>query len=201
MRGRKTLLEALRVLRDHEEVAEHGWVVLGALRPEHHKQVEAAVGQGLVELADREMRAELSAYEGRPIRWAARLTGPGRDVLVYTEASPAPEHQPGGPAQGERLVELRRSEMEALRLYVHLGEWLHLPPAAGLTDKVRTARQLGSLWVLYLTEEQIASVAYALYLRSMSGSVAEANRFARQYGVAYRANDSMGGSLRLTRLP
>ncbi|MEU2930570.1 hypothetical protein ABZ636_36910 [Streptomyces sp. NPDC007251] len=63
MQGRKTLLEALRVLRDHEEVTEYGWVLLGMLRPEHYKGAQAAVGQGVVELADREMRAELSAYE------------------------------------------------------------------------------------------------------------------------------------------
>ncbi|MGV9567998.1 DUF6417 family protein [Streptomyces sp. NPDC003480] len=51
-----------------------------------------------------------------------------------------------------------------------------------------------------MTEEQIASVAYAFYLRSMGASLAEANRFARQYGVAYRATGS-DGSLRLIRLP
>ncbi|WP_330335905.1 DUF6417 family protein [Streptomyces sp. NBC_00557] len=65
---------------------------------------------------------------------------------------------------------------------------------------MRTARRLGSLWVLHLAEEEIASVAYAFYLRWMAGSVAEANRFARQYGVACRATGSTGG-LHLTRLP
>ncbi|MGW3208406.1 hypothetical protein [Streptomyces sp. NPDC001135] len=48
MRGGKPLLEALRVLRDHQEVAERGWVLFGALRPDHHEAVEAAAGQGLV---------------------------------------------------------------------------------------------------------------------------------------------------------
>ncbi|MFF7358350.1 DUF6417 family protein [Streptomyces filipinensis] len=200
MRSRKALLEALRFLRDHEEVAEHGWVLLGALRPEHHKAVEVAAGQGLVELADRVMRAELSAYASRPVMWAARLTGHGQDVLAYTEASPAPAHLPESPADGERLVELRRSEMDALRLYVYLGARLRVPPAAGLAERVRTARQLGNLWLLHLSEEQIESAAYAFYLRSMSGSVAEANRFARQYRVAVRPDRSTG-SLRLTRLP
>ncbi|MGW2649736.1 hypothetical protein ACWC2T_33695 [Streptomyces sp. NPDC001393] len=47
-------------------------------------------------------------------------------------------------------MELRRSERDALRLYVHLGAWLRVPPADGLKVKVRTARQLGSLGVLYL---------------------------------------------------
>ncbi|MER6739150.1 hypothetical protein [Streptomyces puniciscabiei] len=67
----------------------------------------------------------------------------------------------GGPADGERLVELRRSAMDALRLYVHLGARLCVPPADGLEEKVRTARQLGNLWVLYLNEEQIAGEVHA----------------------------------------
>ncbi|WP_433455474.1 DUF6417 family protein [Streptomyces sp. CA-142005] len=196
----KALLEALRVLRDHEEAAQRGWVLFGALRPDHHKAVEAAAGHGLVELADPVMRAELSAHQGRPVVWAARLTGHGQDVLLYAEASPTPEHRPDGPAAGERLVELRRPQMDALRVYVHLGARLHLPPAEGLAERVRTARQLGNRWVLHLDEEQIESVAYALYLRSLGGSVADANRFARQYGVAFRPNRSTG-SAQPTRLP
>lgn len=64
MPSRKIFLEALRALRDHEEAAEHRWVLLGMLRPDHHKAVGSAAGQGLVELAGREMRAELSVYEG-----------------------------------------------------------------------------------------------------------------------------------------
>ncbi|MCC5481242.1 DUF6417 family protein [Streptomyces barringtoniae] len=199
MPSRKIFLEALRALRGHEEAAEHGWVLLGMLRPDHHKAVESAAGQGLVELAGREMRAELSVYEGGPVVWAARLTGHGRDVLVYTEASPAPDRQFGGPADGERLVELRRSETDALRLYAYLDARLCVPPADGPGEKVRTARQLGNLWVLYPNEEQIASVAYAFYLRSVGGSGAEANRFARQYGVTFHPDRSTA-SLRLTRL-
>ncbi|MFJ4585551.1 DUF6417 family protein [Streptomyces echinatus] len=76
--------------------------------------------------------------------------------------------------------------MDALRLYVHLGDRLRVPPADGLAERVRTACQLGNLWAVNLNEEQIRSVAYAFYLRSMGGSVAEANRFARQYGAAFR---------------
>ncbi|MBW8798170.1 MAG: hypothetical protein JF597_32665 [Streptomyces sp.] len=98
------------------------------------------------------------------------------------------------------MAELRRSEVEVLRLYVHLGERLHVPPAAGLADRPRAARQLGSLWVLYLTAEQITSLARAFYLRAMGGSAAEPNRFARRYGVAYRVHRSTGGP-RLARLP
>lgn len=57
---------------------------------------------------------------------------------------------------------------------------------------MRSARQLGSRWVLYLNEEQVASVAYAFYLRSVGGSGAEANRFAREYGVAFRTEWATG---------
>ncbi|MGW3177476.1 DUF6417 family protein [Streptomyces sp. NPDC001153] len=194
MPSRKTFLEALLALRDHEEVAEHGWVLLGMLRPDHHKAVESAAREGLVELADRETRAELSVYEGGPVVWAARLTGHGRDALVYTED--ALDRRPLGLAHGERLVELRRSEMDAVRLYVYLDARLCVPPADGLEEKVRTARQLGNRWVVYLNEEQVASVAYAFYLRSVGGSGAEANRFARAYGVAFRT-DGATGNVRL----
>ncbi|MFG3207316.1 DUF6417 family protein [Streptomyces sp. NPDC048192] len=124
----------------------------------------------------------------------------GREVLAYAEAGPASDLRPDGPGPGERLVELRRLQMDALRLYVHLGDRLHVPPAEGLADRVRAARQLGSIWVLYLTEGQITSVAYALYLRGMGGSAAEANRFAREYGVAFRP-DRSAGSVRVVRLP
>ncbi|TXS44097.1 hypothetical protein EAO75_30235 [Streptomyces sp. uw30] len=41
-------------------------------------------------------------------------------------------------------------------------------------------------WCLYLTGEQVESVAYGLYLHTLAGSAAEANRFARDYGVVYR---------------
>ncbi|MGW7824511.1 DUF6417 family protein [Streptomyces puniciscabiei] len=97
-----------------------------------------------------------------------------------------------------RLVELRRSEMDALRLYVYLGARLCVPPADGLEQKVRTARQLGNRWVLYLNKQQIASVAYAFYLRSVGDSGAEANRFGREYGVVFHPD--AGGSPRLMRL-
>ncbi|MET7979952.1 DUF6417 family protein [Streptomyces mirabilis] len=40
-------------------------------------------------------------------------------------------------------------------------------------------------WRLYLTAEQMGSVAYGLWLHRMPGSAAEANRFAREYGVVH----------------
>ncbi|MEU6366571.1 DUF6417 family protein [Streptomyces sp. NPDC046931] len=75
-----------------------------------------------------------------------------------------------------------------------------VPPADGLAKRVRTAYfdRPGNRWPLRLNAEQIESVAYAFHLPSMGGSVAEANRFGRAYGVAFRA-DRATGTLRLTR--
>ncbi|MGW7823888.1 DUF6417 family protein [Streptomyces puniciscabiei] len=44
-------------------------------------------------------------------------------------------------------------------------------------------RPTGQPLVVALGAEQIESVAYAFYLRSVAGCVAEANRFAHEYGV------------------
>ncbi|MFI6359293.1 DUF6417 family protein [Streptomyces sp. NPDC050743] len=170
----------------------------GDLRPNHQQGVESVAAQGLAELADREMRAELSAHEGRPILWAARLTPQGHDVLAYTDASPAPVVQLQGLVDGEQLIELRPAEMDALRVYMSVEARLRVPQAEGLAERVRTAcfDRPGNRWQLCLTAEQIESVAYAFYLRSMGGSVAEANRFGREYGVVFHA-DRLTGSLRL----
>ncbi|MEW2159857.1 DUF6417 family protein [Streptomyces sp. NPDC007189] len=62
---------------------------------------------------------------------------------------------------------------------------LRVPPAEGLVQRVRTAHvdRPGKLWSLRLMAEQIASVAYAFYLRTVGSSGTEANRFAREYGA------------------
>ncbi|MGW6925609.1 DUF6417 family protein [Streptomyces sp. NPDC054950] len=66
------------------------------------------------------------------------------------------------------------------------------PPAGaladGLTDEVRTAccDHRVKRWVLHLTDDQIASVAYVLWLHKTTGSALEANRFARDTGVTHR---------------
>ncbi|WP_067136698.1 DUF6417 family protein [Streptomyces yokosukanensis] len=200
MRGRKSWLEAMRVLRHLEKDAEWGWVLVGELLPRHQRAAQAAAEQGLVELAGRETRAELSAYEDRPVRWAARLSPQGHDVLTFTDAGPAPASRHEGLAGGEMLIELYRAELEALSLYVHLAGRLRVPPAEGLADRVRTARQLGNRWSLWLTPDQIESVAYAFYLRSMGGCATQASRFAREYGLAFLMDPSEGCP-RLTRLP
>ncbi|WP_323187179.1 DUF6417 family protein [Streptomyces sp. NBC_00268] len=46
-------------------------------------------------------------------------------------------------------------------------------------------RALAVRWRLHLTQEQLGSVAYGLWLHRMTGSAAEANRFRREYGVVY----------------
>ncbi|MGV9706456.1 DUF6417 family protein [Streptomyces sp. NPDC003483] len=77
--------------------------------------------------------------------------------------------------------------MAALRVFVHLADGLRISPAAGLAERVPTASCDHGIkwWRLYLTEEQIASVAYGFWPRRMSGSAAEANRFLREYYAAY----------------
>ncbi|GGW13587.1 hypothetical protein GCM10018980_16740 [Streptomyces capoamus] len=68
--GSKAWFEALRVLRERERQPRWGCVLSGDMQSHHQQAVEAAAWQGLAELADREMRAELSVYAVRPILWA-----------------------------------------------------------------------------------------------------------------------------------
>ncbi|KPI14343.1 hypothetical protein OK006_10926 [Actinobacteria bacterium OK006] len=156
--------------------------------------MNALENQGLVELAGREDRAELSVLEGRPVRWAARLTSYGHDTLVYGQSRPRAEPSPGEAGLDRQLVELIPSQMAALRVLVGLTGRLRVPPADGLAEQVRSASCDHGIkrWRLYLTQEQMESVAYGLWLHRMSGSAAEANRLGREYGVVYspaRASD------------
>ncbi|WP_328512948.1 DUF6417 family protein [Streptomyces mirabilis] len=91
--------------------------------------------------------------------------------------------------------------MAALRVFVGLADQLQVPPADGLAEQVRTASCDHGIkrWRLYLTPEQMESVAYGLWLHRMTGSAAEANCFGREYGVVHspaRASDhpSAGGA-------
>ncbi|MFE2970413.1 hypothetical protein ACFXKC_43565 [Streptomyces sp. NPDC059340] len=68
--------------------------------------MNALENQGLVELAGREDRAELSALEGRPVRWAARLSPYGYDTLAYGQSRPRSEPLPGEAAPDRQLVEM-----------------------------------------------------------------------------------------------
>ncbi|MEV0844352.1 DUF6417 family protein [Streptomyces sp. NPDC049954] len=197
---------ALRVLRDGEREALRGWVLPGAVSAEQRRAVEAAARQGLAELAGPEVRAELSvAHAGRPVLWAARLTGQGHDAVAYAEASEAPlpraeTHEAGA---DEEVVELRPTAMDVLRVFVRLGPELRVPPAEGLAERVRTAffDRSANCWTLCLNSGQMQSAAYAFHLHALalSGTVTEANRFAREHGFIVRLDESTG-SLRVTRL-
>lgn len=201
MGERQTRLEVLHRLREQQEKSPHGWALSTESHPAPQRSVVTAAGQGLIELADRETRAELSAYEGRPVRWAARLSAQGHDVLTYLQASPVPAPHSVAQAADEQVVELRPSQMDALRVYAALAPTLRVPPTDGLVERVRNAYfdRPNNRWRLSLTPPQMETVAYAFYLRALTGSVAEANRFAREYGVTYRADAAAGrpGTVRL----
>ncbi|MER6543138.1 DUF6417 family protein [Streptomyces sp. NPDC001250] len=180
------LLEALRTAH---RASPHGWVT-GTLGLSRHS-VEQLVATGLAEWADPSERAELSAYAGRPVVWAARPSSEGLDILLYTEArTRPPSQQPPSPEPepGRKEVGLLPSEMTMLRLYLSLGGSLQHPPATGLDEAVRAAqfRKETNRWLLHVTEAQIASIAYAFYLEGHRGHVTAANRFSRNYGITYR---------------
>ncbi|MDX5569491.1 DUF6417 family protein [Streptomyces sp. ID05-04B] len=113
------------------------------------------------------------------------LTPCGHDLLLYSRHRPQPA--PDEPGPGLRRVELIPAQMTALRLFVALTGRLRVPPAEGLAEQVRGARREAGTnrHVLYLSQQQMASVAYGFWLHKMSGSALEANRFARDYGIAH----------------
>ncbi|MFD7472868.1 hypothetical protein ACFV8Z_11930 [Streptomyces sp. NPDC059837] len=76
MRNGEKALPVLEALREREEEAVHGWVLDSGFLLSHQRSVSALESPGLVEPAGREDRAQLSAWEGRPVRWPARLTPP-----------------------------------------------------------------------------------------------------------------------------
>ncbi|MCX5265963.1 DUF6417 family protein [Streptomyces sp. NBC_00199] len=95
---------ALEAVADRQRMAGHGWALDVRLRPVKQRVFNLAA-RGLTELADREDRAALSAWEGRAVRWAARLTASGHDLLLYRRFRPQPAAGPPGP--GLERVELR----------------------------------------------------------------------------------------------
>ncbi|MFF2519019.1 DUF6417 family protein [Streptomyces sp. NPDC058086] len=201
MRSWERALAVLEALCERGQAAGHGWTLDTELLPPHQQQVNALENQGLVELASREDRAELSALEGRPVRWAARPTPYGHDTLTYGCSRPRAEPPPGEQEADRQAVELIPSQMAALRVFVGLTGQLQVPPVDGLAEQVRSASCDHGIkrWRLYLTLEQMESVAYGLWLHRMTGSAAEANRFGREYGVVHspaRASDnpSAGGA-------
>ena len=131
-------LEVLRTVRACEEEAGHSraldWSLVALQR-----RVRLCAGQGLLVVADRETRAELSAWEGRPVRWAVRLSEIGRDVIAFARSQPAPA--PPEPSADARLVELLPSQMAVLQMYIGLlraGE-ISARSAEGLAEQVRDA--------------------------------------------------------------
>ncbi|MFI9829669.1 DUF6417 family protein [Streptomyces sp. NPDC051913] len=188
MRTSEKRITTLEVLWEQERAEREAWALDQAVPVAVQQRAEALVRDGLVELADMQIRAELSARLSRPVRWAARLTSHGRDVLTYAHARP--EDATDGPEPGprERLVELRPAQMAVARVFVGLASQLATPPAEGLAERLRTASfsRGDNRWRLCLTDEQITSVAYGLHLHRLASTEAEANRFARDYGVTYR---------------
>ncbi|MFC9635090.1 DUF6417 family protein [Streptomyces mirabilis] len=187
MRSWERALSVLEALYERGQVAGHGWTLDTELLPPHQQQANTLENQGLVALAGREDRAELSVLEGRPVRWAARLTPYGHDTLAYGQSRPRAEPPPGEAAPDRQSVELIPSQMAALRVFIGLTGQLRVRPDAGLAEQVRSASCDHGIkrWRLYLTAEQMESVAYGLWLHRMTGSAAEANRFAREYGVVH----------------
>lgn len=194
MRSGEKRIAVLAELDERQRAAEHQWAVDEDGHLPFRRGVEAVVGEGLAELADPETRAELSAYAACPVHWAARLTGHGRDVLVFARSRALAAPEVSSPSPGEQLVELRPAQMAALRVFVALADELATPPAEGLAEQVRGARftPTDMRWRLHLTQEQIASAAYGFYLHRLGGSAAEANRFGREYGAIYRSSPTAG---------
>ncbi|MCX4617564.1 MULTISPECIES: DUF6417 family protein [Streptomyces] len=112
-----------------------------------------------------------------PVRWAARLTPYGHDTLTYV-SRPRAEPPPGGEEADRQAMELIPSQMAALRV----------------AEQVRAASCDHGIkrWRLHLTQMQMDSVAYGLWLHRMTGSAAEANRFAREYGVVHSPARGLG---------
>ncbi|MET8169791.1 hypothetical protein ABZT34_37075 [Streptomyces sp. NPDC005329] len=84
---------ALETVAGRERAAGHGWALDWDLRP-FKQWVFTLAERGLTELADREDRAALSAWEGRPVRRAARLTPQGHDL--QPRRPPHPQLRPLG---------------------------------------------------------------------------------------------------------
>ncbi|MFE6165682.1 DUF6417 family protein [Streptomyces sp. NPDC056486] len=161
-----------------------GWVVAGPGLDE--RTTGPLVKLGLVRVAPRAERAELSVKSGRAVPWAVQLTDDGWDALLYARTRAAPPAVEA-PSPGLQQVGLRRSDLDALRRFLALRGRLHRGPAAGLESAVEAARfnAASNRWVVYVSGEQMESMARAFFLERLGGSAAPANRFARVYGVSY----------------
>lgn len=161
-----------------------GWAMAGPGLDE--RSTSPLVKLGLARVAPREEQAELSVKAGHPVPWAVQLTDDGWDALLYAQVRAAPAAvEP--PVPGLQQVGLRRSELDALRRFLTLGGRLLRGPASGLESAVDAARfnAASNRWVVYVSGEQMESMARAFFLERLGGSAAAANRFARVYGVSY----------------
>ncbi|MGW1269715.1 hypothetical protein [Streptomyces sp. NPDC002491] len=88
---------------------------------------------------------------------------PGHDLLRYRRFRPQSAAGAPGPGPDLERVELLPSQPTALRLFTALADRLRVPAADGLAERVRDARREAAVnrHVLYLSPEQMASVAYA----------------------------------------
>lgn len=127
-------LAMVESLRARQAASEHGWVLDTDITLQGRNLL---LRLGLVTSADRETRAELSAWEGRPVRWAGQLSPAGHDLLAYARSRPAPT--PAAAKRGTTPVDLLPSQMAALKVFVSLAGQLTTPPAEGLAERVRTA--------------------------------------------------------------
>jgi hypothetical protein len=98
VRGGEQVLAALGALDERARASVHGWVLDADVLP-MKAQVCGLADRGLVEIAGKEDRAELSAWEGTVVLWAARLSPAGHDLLLYTRSRPAPATSSTGRTQ------------------------------------------------------------------------------------------------------
>ncbi|MFF1696306.1 DUF6417 family protein [Streptomyces sp. NPDC058257] len=161
-----------------------GWATAGPGLDE--RAMDPLVRLGLARVAPREEQAELSAKAGRTVSWAVQLTDDGWDALLYARARAAPPSIEA-PSPGLQQVGLRRSDLDTLRRFLALRGRLRRGPASGLESAVDGARfnAASNRWVVYVSGEQMESMARAFFLERLGGSAASANRFARVYGVSY----------------
>lgn len=191
MRLRSEHWEALRVLEAGEAVG-HGWV--GPRCGISAAVFRGLAGLGLCEMAPPEVLPTLGF--GRQVGWAVRLTADGHDALLYeTDRSSTPPQRPARPTDPAlRKVTLPPGDMAVLRRYVALSARLRCPPAEGLEEALREAYQdaPGSRYEVWLTEQQMNTVARAFFMERVAGATAAGNRYAREHGAVYRRGEKRG---------
>ncbi|MFE9451612.1 DUF6417 family protein [Streptomyces sp. NPDC006739] len=185
MRGRTAWLEGLRALREREREAPRAGYRRAVSSRSISRRWRRRPGPGL--------RNWLTGRCGRscPRTSSGRSCGQPASPLPVTTCSPTPTParpraaaRAGGgreagrtaPGADGRAARVRKDRSAAA------GAAGRGPGGAGAH---RVFDRPGNRWSLCLNAAQTGSVAYAFYLRSMAGSVAEVNQFARDYGVVF----------------